>query len=129
MRNNNVGCLNAFLATFSRFTVLFFWIARPVAFNTVFSTFIFPCLGILFLPITTLMYLFLWSPAGLQGLDWLWIGLALFMDIFTIAGAGYTNRNRIPGYPSSTTVSPTTSPTTSTTTPPPTPPTNPPTTP
>jgi len=108
MRYNNPGCLNAFLASFSRITVLFFWLARPVTFNTVFSTFIFPCLGILFLPITTLTYLFLWSPTGLQGLDWLWLGLAALLDILTIASAGYSNRDRIPGYPNSPTVPPTT---------------------
>jgi len=116
MQTNSAGCLNALLTTFSRFTVLFIWLARPAAFNAAFSTFIIPCLGILFLPITTLIYLFLWSPAGLQGLDWLWIGLAAFLDILTIASAVYSNRDRIPGSPSSPTASTT-------------PPTNPPTTP
>ena len=109
MRNNNAGCLNAFLATFSRITVLMIWLARPAAFNAAFSTFILPCLGILFLPITTLTYLLLWSSTGLQGLDWLWIGLAVLMDILTIGCAAYTNRDRMPGYSGSSTVPPTTS--------------------
>jgi hypothetical protein len=46
----------------------------------------------------------LWSPGfGLQGLDWLWVGLAAVLDILNIVGAGAANRNRIPaGYPGST---------------------------
>ena len=101
---NNAGCLTAFVGTFSRFMLLFYWIARPVQVNAAFSGFILPCLGIIFLPFATLMYVLLWSPGvGLQGLDWLWVGLAAVLDILNIAGAGYTNRNRIPsGYPGST---------------------------
>jgi len=78
------------------------WLARPALVNAAFNTFILPCLGFLFLPITTLMYVFLWSPTGLQGLDWLWIALAAFLDIATIATAGYSNRDRMPGYQNST---------------------------
>jgi hypothetical protein len=84
--------------------LLMYWIARPAQVNAAFGTFIIPCLGFLFLPFTTLMYVLLWTPAvGIQGLDWLWIGLAVVLDIASIAGAGYTNRDRIPGYTGSTT--------------------------
>jgi hypothetical protein len=44
------------------------------------------------------MYVLLWSPGvGIQGLDWLWLAIAVLLDIASIAGAGYANRNRIPG--------------------------------
>jgi hypothetical protein len=69
-----------------------------------FSTFIIPCLGFLFLPFTTLMYVFLVQGAGntVQGLDWLWLFLAVVLDIASVAGAGAANRDRIPaGYPGS----------------------------
>ena len=102
MRGNSSGCLTAFVASFSRITLLMIWLARPVLVNNAFNTFLLPCLGFLFLPITTLMYVFLWSPAGLQGLDWLWIALAAIMDLATIASAGYSNRERMPGYQNST---------------------------
>jgi hypothetical protein len=71
--------------------------------NEAFSTFIIPCLGFLFLPFTTLMYVILIQGVGtIQGLDWLWLGLAVLLDIASIAGAGAANRNRIPpGYPGS----------------------------
>jgi hypothetical protein len=103
MRSNNSGCLTAIVSSFSRIMLLCAWIARPVMMNAAFSTFIIPCLGFLFLPFTTLMYVVLWSPGvGIQGLDWLWLIIAVVLDIASIGAAGATNRNRIPaGYPGS----------------------------
>jgi hypothetical protein len=103
MKSNNSGCLTAFVSSFSRLILLFVWIARPVMMNATFSTFIIPCLGFLILPFTTLMYVFLMQGVGtIQGLDWLWLGLAALMDIASIGAAGATNRDRIPaGYPGS----------------------------
>lgn len=104
--NNTAGCLTTFISSFSRIMLLFYWIARPVAMNATFGTFILPCLGFLFLPFTTLMYAWLfWSSAGvgIQGLDWLWLILAVVLDLATIGGAGAANRHRIPaGYPGAT---------------------------
>jgi hypothetical protein len=97
MRNSS-GCLTGLVATFSRLFLLFFWIARPTMWQAAFGSFIVPCLGFLILPFTTLMYVILWSPQGLQGLDWLWIALAVVLDIASIGSAGYANRDRVPGY-------------------------------
>ena len=100
--NNSSGCLTAFVSSFSRIMLLFVWIARPAAMNATFSTFILPCLGFLFLPFTTLMYVYLVQGVGntVQGLDWLWLFLAVILDLASVAGAGAANRNRIPaGYP------------------------------
>ena len=107
--NNNAGCLTVFISSFSRWVLLFYWIARPVQMNAAFNTFIFPCLGLLFLPFTTLMYVLLVQGVGaIQGLDWLWLILALVLDLAALGGAGYANRNRIPaGYPGA--IEPTTS--------------------
>jgi hypothetical protein len=101
--NNSSGCLTAFVSSFSRIMLLFVWIARPALMNATFSTFILPCLGFLFLPFTTLMYVFLVQGVGtIQGLDWLWLFLAVVLDLATIGGAGAANRDRIPaGYPGS----------------------------
>jgi hypothetical protein len=103
MRSNSSGCLTGIVAGFSRITLLMLWFARPVMMNTAFSTFIIPCLGFLFLPFTTLVYVFLVQGVGrIQGLDWLWLVLAFIMDIASIGAAGAANRNRIPaGYPGS----------------------------
>jgi len=93
--------LTAFVSSFSRITLLMVWIARPVMMNATFSTFIIPCLGFLILPFTTLMYVFLKQGVGtIQGLDWLWLFLAVILDFASIGAAGAANRNRIPsGYP------------------------------
>ena len=82
-----------------RFATLIWWLINPVRFTAAFSSFIWPALGILFLPWTTLMYLIVWSPVtGVYGLDWLWLVLAVLADLGTYAGGGYGNRERIPGY-------------------------------
>ena len=84
MRQNNAGCLTGFLASFSRFFLIFAWFARPVAFNVVFNgAWLLPCLGILFLPFTTLMYVILVTnpPGTISGLDWLWLILAVLIGV------------------------------------------------
>jgi hypothetical protein len=103
MRSSNSGCLTGIIAGFSRIMLLMLWFARPVMMNTAFSTFILPCLGFLFVPFTTLMYVFLIQGVGrIEGLDWLWLVLAFILDIASIGAAGAANRNRIPaGYPGS----------------------------
>jgi hypothetical protein len=103
MRSSNSGCLTGIVAGFSRIALLMAWFARPVMMNAAFSSFIIPCLGFLFLPFTTLMYVILIQGVGkIQGLDWLWLVLAVILDIASIGAAGAANRNRIPsGYPGS----------------------------
>lgn len=63
--------------------------------NLAFSGFLWPLLGWLFLPWTTLMYVFVFP---ITGFDWLWLGLALIIDLGSYGGGAYGNRNRIPGY-------------------------------
>lgn len=101
MRSNNSGCLTAFVSSFSRFMLLIFWISRPVAWNAAFAGVILPCLGFLFVPITTMVYVWLLQGVGgIQGIDWLWLLLAFVMDLASIGAAGAANRDRIPaGYP------------------------------
>lgn len=104
MRTNNAGCMSALLPGFSRIMLLMYWISRPVQMNLAFNTFILPCLGFLILPFTTLMYVWLVQGAGgIQGLDWLWLILAVLLDVASVAGAAAANRDRLPaGVPGST---------------------------
>ncbi len=99
-------CLFAmFAAFFPRIGTLFIWLARPKLFGAAFSgSWLWPILGIVFLPFTTLMYVILWSPVvGLSTWDWLWLILAAVMDVMHWVQLYYNNRNRYPGYtPSST---------------------------
>ena len=124
MGRNNSGCLTALTASFSRIFLLMIWFARPVYMNAAFSTIIIPCLGFLFLPFTTLMYvLLIQGVGGIQGLDWLWLLLAVILDVASITTAAATNRDRIPaGVPGST--APTSKPPAPPTSTPPPPPTS-----
>ena len=101
--NYSAGCLTAVVASFSRIMLLMFWIGRPVAWNAAFSTFFLPCLGFLVLPITTMVYVWLMQGVGsITGTDWLWLILAVAMDIATIGASAATIRDRIPaGVPGS----------------------------
>ena len=80
-----------------RAAVLIWWLIRPVYFNTVFHTWIWPLLGLIFMPWTTLMYVIV-APGGVFGLDWFWVVLAVLADLSTYVGGGYGNRDRIPSY-------------------------------
>ncbi|MFN2197363.1 MAG: hypothetical protein ACK2UW_14675 [Anaerolineales bacterium] len=94
-------CLFAlFAGFFPRLAALFLWLARPVMFNTAFSgSWLWPILGIIFLPLTTLFYVILWSPGvGLVGWDWFWLVMAVLLDVMHWSSTIYSNRNQIPGY-------------------------------
>ncbi len=82
-----------------RMAVVVAWWLNPVRFADAFGGILWPILGIIFLPWTTLAYLIVWSPTGgIYGLAWLWIGLGVVADVAMHAGGGYGNRRRIPGY-------------------------------
>ena len=76
-----------------RFAILIWWLIRPVYYNLVFNTWIWPLLGVIFLPWTTLMYLIL-GGGPLIGFDWVWLGLALLADLGSYGGGAYGNRER-----------------------------------
>ena len=101
-------CLFAlFAGFFPRLADIILWIARPAMFTAPFGgNWFWPLLGVIFLPFTTLFYVIMWSPVnGLAGWDWLWIGIAVFMDIGNIAGHVRQYRDRIPGYSTAPTAS------------------------
>lgn len=89
--------ITALLLAGPRAAILVWWLLFPVRFSSAFSTILWPILGVLFAPWTTLMYLAIW-PGGVVGFDWFWIGLGILFDIGMYAGGGYGNRDRIPGY-------------------------------
>jgi len=82
-----------------RLAILIWWLVNPLRFTVAFSSVIWPILGILFLPWTTLAFLIVWSPVtGIFGLDWVWLAFGFLADIATYGGGGYGNRDRIRGY-------------------------------
>jgi len=79
---------------------IFWWIFQPVRWQAAFSWgggiwWLWPILGIVFLPWTTLMYIIV-APGGVTGFDWLWIGIMVVADVVSYGG-GY-GRKSIPGY-------------------------------
>jgi hypothetical protein len=77
--------------------VLIWWLIRPTYYQAVFQGFIWPILGLIFAPWTTLMYLLV-APGGVTGFDWVWLSFAILVDLGTYAGGGYGNRDRIREY-------------------------------
>jgi len=94
-----VGCLFAlFAGIFPRLGLFIIWIARPVLVDAAFDTWIFPLLGIIFLPFSTLIYVVLYTPGiGLTGWEWFWVVLCALLDI-THWVASISQRRQIPGY-------------------------------
>lgn len=77
-----------------RLGFLVYWLINPVRVNLVFNTFIWPLLGLIFLPWTTLMYLLVFP---ITTFDWVWLAIALLIDLASYGGGAY-NRRQIPGY-------------------------------
>jgi hypothetical protein len=82
------------IAAVPRLALILLWIFRPERLDLAFDTFLLPILGLLFLPFVTFVYVLI-APQGVQGLDWLWLGLALIADVGVWAAGGYLNRRRL----------------------------------
>ena len=92
------GCLLAFGAAVApRLILILAWIFGN-RWDLVFNTFIWPLLGIIFAPYTTVMYLLVWSPGGLQGFDWVWLFLGVMLDVMKWSQVANSRRG-VPGYP------------------------------
>jgi hypothetical protein len=77
-----------------QFAFFIYWIMRPAQVDAAFDTWIFPLLGLIFLPLATLLYAVLWTVGGLSGWAWFWVALAAVLDIGHSAAAA-ANRRRL----------------------------------
>ncbi len=76
---------------------LIWWLTQPLRWQAAFNgSWLWPVLGLLFLPWTTLIYVLV-APGGIGGLDWLWLGIAVIGDLSSYGGGAYGNRDRL-GY-------------------------------
>jgi hypothetical protein len=80
-----------------RFVGALWWFFGPALWQTAFTSWIWPLLGLIFPPWTTLMYLLVFT-GGVTGFEWVFMGMAVFSDVALYAGSAYGNRDRIPGY-------------------------------
>jgi hypothetical protein len=93
-----MGCLFVLIAAFSpRLAVLLMWIFTPWV-DRAFGPIIWPILGIIFLPLTTLLYVILWNTGGrgVTGWEWIFVVLAFLGDLASYSSAAY--RRQRPAY-------------------------------
>jgi hypothetical protein len=79
-----MGCclLALMLSGAPRIAFLVWWVVQPFRMEATFDTFMWPLIGVLFMPWTTIMYVLVF-PGGITGFDWVWLGLGLAVDIST----------------------------------------------
>jgi hypothetical protein len=87
-----VGCLLAILTGFfPRLGLGIGWIFTDEV-DQAYDSWVLPLLGLIFLPLTTLVYALLWGPlGGVDGIEWFWVALAFLLDIGAL-GAGARSR-------------------------------------
>jgi hypothetical protein len=73
--------------------IIVWWLLDMQRWSLTFDTFIWPLLGAIFLPWTTLAYVWVF-PFGITGFDWFWLALGLVLDILFYAGGGFRRRWR-----------------------------------
>lgn len=70
------------VALFARVALLVVWLSTPLVDRAFHGGWLLPLLGILFLPITTLVYVLVYYISGnVTGWSWLWVALALLLDL------------------------------------------------
>jgi len=99
-------CLvTALLLLGPRLALLVWWLMDAARFSLAFNTppwplhvawpfWVWALIGGIFVPWTTLAYLIVF-PGGVVGLDWIWLGVGLLIDLGAHFGGGYRNRGRI----------------------------------
>src|SRR4051812_36363808 len=89
-------CVVAALFTLGpRAAILLWWLVQPIRWSETFDTFLWPLVGFLILPWTTLMYVLVY-PGGMEGFDYIGLGMGGARDVFGGAGGGYPTRGGMP---------------------------------
>ena len=86
--------LTTLLMAGPRLAIIIWWLVNTARFRFAFDNFVWPILGIIFAPWTTLAYVLV-APRGVNGLDWIWIVLGILIDLGAYTGGGYGNRGRL----------------------------------
>ncbi len=74
---------------------LFIWWCFGSKPDAAFDSWVWPLLGLIFLPWTTLAYIVVWSPiGGVEGWEWLIVALGFAADIATYSSRAAKNRYR-----------------------------------
>jgi len=85
-------CLVIFALIFSpRLVMVIWWLLDMARWSATFDNILVPVLGFVLLPWTTLMYVLV-APGGVTGIDWLWLGVAVLVDIGSLGGGAASRR-------------------------------------
>ena len=77
-----------------RFALFLTWIFTNYV-DRAFDSFLIPLLGLIFLPWTTLFYVFAYAPvSGVTGIGWFFVALGFFFDITAYTGGTRAQRRR-----------------------------------
>jgi len=76
-----------------RAAILIWWLISPTRWEAAFDSFIWPFLGFIFAPWTTLMWVSV-APGGITGFDFVIVGLGIFADIASYSSSAWYNRER-----------------------------------
>ena len=92
-------CLFALFAAFTpRLALLFLWLFTPMVNSVFHGAWLWPLLGIIFLPFTTLMYVLVVAPLGPTNIwGWFAVLMGLLIDLRNVFDA-YANRSEIDRY-------------------------------
>ncbi len=88
-------CLVAVIGAFvPRITLFFVWVFTDYV-TRAFQSFIWPLLGLLIMPYTTLAYSFVFVPGvGVTGMRWFWVALGIILDVCSWGGGGASSSKR-----------------------------------
>ncbi len=88
-----MGCLLVLLTGLApRFAAVLYWLWRPELWSKAFNgSWVWPVLGIVFLPITTIVWVLV-ATGGVTGFDFLWLGIAVFLDVGSTARSAKQRR-------------------------------------
>jgi hypothetical protein len=87
------GCLLALLSAISpRLALILVWLLTNLV-DRAFTGFLVPLLGLIFLPLTTLLYVLAYRPAvGVTGWGWVLVLVGLLFDLGSYGGGAYGRR-------------------------------------
>jgi hypothetical protein len=94
-----LGCLLALIAVFMpRIALFIIWVFTPYVTRAFNHVWIWPLLGLIFLPFTTIIYSLVWVPGvGVTGASWVWVGFGVLLDVLW-HGASASRRARRRAY-------------------------------
>ena len=74
-----------------RLVMVIWWLLDMARWAATFDNVLVPILGFILVPWTTLMYVLV-APGGVSGIDWLWLGVAVLVDLGSLGGGAARGR-------------------------------------